>query len=651
MARSVPAHSHSNTTAAATPPFRHFLVLPEQDIYKLILLYRWLSLLPPSVGILITPKFTMLTNAFYLSAMLLVGWQSWKWWRLRNAIGRLLKPPGLLSLAADLIFCAVLLAANGIWSSPYYLYSLGPIFLSAFFYGLRCSIVAGTALALSYLTALGSSMVLTGQAGNWLVSVTNVTGFILCSLLFGYQSAVSNQLKRQTDRARELSLALEVQNSRLNTANYSLQIVRHFSQSLQAGVDARQVYSIAIKQLLEIGSVTAVAIAVVNHIKDAEEDEGGEEEVKVDQKEKVKVDVKTWRSELVKEWMIIDRPGKTIRYLQTGLSSCQMTLPVNDEDIRAGLAGSSQLYITDQGVNLVQVRDQADRLLALLAVYPGHPVVGDGAGIVELPVLPVLADELGRTIGNLNRTRNLAIEAERARLAMDMHDAVSQSLFGLAYSLDGCVKLLPTRPELARETLLRLRAKAFSTLGSLRSIIYDLWQDSYEANSGEAGAGNPPNQQDGQASARPTLSSLSDLVGLLQNHIKNVSQFYSFPVQIEVDPQATLLKFSGIHQVKALYRITQEALANAARHAAPTEARLGLFYDQHCQRIVLIIADNGSGFDLSTKASDNSPAGQHLGLSTMRRRIEELDGTFQLESAPGKGTTITLGLPIAFTAP
>ncbi len=240
--------------------------LPNQDIFRLILVYRWLSLIPPTVGLFVANEFKTTTLFFYPLAILWLIWLTGRWWLARRHLSEARTSPPRFSLTVDLIFCAVLIGANGMWASPYYLYSLGPIFGVAFFYGLRPSLLVSLFFSLGYLSVLGANLFL-GLGGDWLVSISNVTGFVLFSVLFGYQSMVTRQLRHQTELAEKYRLEAEEQNARvqerngkLDRANRDLEMVRVFSRALQLGVDNHSVYAIALQQIATIETIESAAL-------------------------------------------------------------------------------------------------------------------------------------------------------------------------------------------------------------------------------------------------------------------------------------------------------------------------------------------------------------------------------------------------------
>lgn len=119
--------------------------------------------------------------------------------------------------------------------------------------------------------------------------------------------------------------------------------------------------------------------------------------------------------------------------------------------------------------------------------------------------------------------------------------------------------------------------------------------------------------------------------------------------QLEQSVAVTLTAPEGQSRLPApiettLFRVIQEALNNVAKHAGAASVQVHLFWDD--QRVSLRIADNGSGFDLR-EAAARAKGGQHLGLWSMRERIERLGGQMSIESQPGTGTVIQATIPLA----
>lgn len=194
-----------------------------------------------------------------------------------------------------------------------------------------------------------------------------------------------------------------------------------------------------------------------------------------------------------------------------------------------------------------------------------------------------------------------AQEGERRRLAGDVHDGISQRLLGLWYHLDAAASA-PGTAEAAGE-LAAARELAGAALGEARAAI---------------------------AALRPPV--LDDLG--LEAALRGLGG--SVPgAQVEVDLQPCPL---APHVELTLYRIAQEALNNAAKHAEATQVLVQLY--PRGEEAVLVVGDDGAGFDPSLPASRHS-----YGLLGMGERAEMVGGTLTIRSRPGQGTKLTVVVP------
>ena len=223
--------------------------------------------------------------------------------------------------------------------------------------------------------------------------------------------------------------------------------------------------------------------------------------------------------------------------------------------------------------------------------------LGRHAGLAVQAVL--LADEL-----RAGRQRLVvAREEERRRLRRDLHDEVGPTLAGLSMQL-GVVRTLVADPT-AAERLGLLQDAARSALATLRRIAHDL---------------RPPALDElGLVGA---LVQLAESLGLRLDHDEPTA--VRLPAAVEV----------------AAYRIGAEALHNVVRHAGTDRARLGV--ELVGEELLLEVADAGIG-----RASGARPG---VGLLSMRERAAELGGSVEVESGPGRGTTVTARLPVRAVA-
>lgn len=129
---------------------------------------------------------------------------------------------------------------------------------------------------------------------------------------------------------------------------------------------------------------------------------------------------------------------------------------------------------------------------------------------------------------------------------------------------------------------------------------------------------------------RPTAFAETELQTLLRHLVEAAIGRAGIPITLEVEGERDI----ALEVKIAVYRIVQEALNNMAKHAEATEAGVNIWLAK--DRLALWINDNGCGFDLAQVPSD------HLGLKIMKERARSIGAQLRVESAPGRGTQITL---------
>ncbi|HEY6057175.1 MAG TPA: PAS domain S-box protein, partial [Candidatus Limnocylindrales bacterium] len=196
----------------------------------------------------------------------------------------------------------------------------------------------------------------------------------------------------------------------------------------------------------------------------------------------------------------------------------------------------------------------------------------------------------------------LAASQERAHLAQELHDSVTQALFSMTLTTRSAEMLLSRDPAAAAQKLTELRELGKDALTEMRSLIFELRPGSLE--------------QDG-------------LVVALRKHAAAVQGRTGLPVVVEIDECPRLpLELEG-----ALYRIAQEALHNVIKHARASQVRIELEQANHGVRMRIV--DDGRGFDAARR-----PEGGHLGLAGMAARAERVGAILEVRSQVGEGTTI-----------
>ena len=204
--------------------------------------------------------------------------------------------------------------------------------------------------------------------------------------------------------------------------------------------------------------------------------------------------------------------------------------------------------------------------------------------------------------------RELTVVAERNRMARELHDAVAQKLFSLRLTARTASALAERDPARTVKELDQVERLAAEALNELRAVIFEL---------------RPADLADG-------------LVSSLRKHVEVLDRAHEADVRFAADEAVVLTEE---HEAVA-YRITQEALYNALRHAGArtVEVRLGT----EDGRAVLEVADDGSGFD----ASDEAEPQGGLGLTSMRDRATSIGGDLTIDTTPANGTTVRLEVPL-----
>lgn len=247
-----------------------------------------------------------------------------------------------------------------------------------------------------------------------------------------------------------------------------------------------------------------------------------------------------------------------------------------------------------------------DRTIGALACYTAADAPPSAS---DVSLLTTIADQVAVVVENARlqaQARELAAVEERQRLARELHDSVSQALYGIALGARTARTLLDRDPARVAEPLEYVLALAEAGLVEMRALIFEL---------------------------RPEALASEGLVAALEKQVAFVQARHGIAVSAETGEEP-----AAPYPVKeALYRIAQEALHNTVKHARARRVQLRLAGS--ASGLALDVCDDGVGFD-----TDGSFPG-HLGLRTMRERATQLGGTLHVESAPDSGTHIRAEIP------
>jgi signal transduction histidine kinase len=204
--------------------------------------------------------------------------------------------------------------------------------------------------------------------------------------------------------------------------------------------------------------------------------------------------------------------------------------------------------------------------------------------------------------------KDLAALEERQRLARELHDSVSQALYGITLGARTARTLLDRDPARAAEPLDYALSLAEAALAEMRTLIFEL---------------------------RPESLANEGLVVALEKLAAAARARHHIDVHMTLTGEPPI----ALEAKQAFYRIAQEALQNVVRHAHATEVTLTVGQGE-ADELVLDIRDNGVGFD----PAESFPG--HLGLNSMRERVMRLGGIFTLESMLDQGTHLRASIPL-----
>jgi signal transduction histidine kinase/ligand-binding sensor domain-containing protein len=256
---------------------------------------------------------------------------------------------------------------------------------------------------------------------------------------------------------------------------------------------------------------------------------------------------------------------------------------------------------------VVPIRVQ-DQVIGVLDVQSDRLDAFDSS---DLTVLQALAHQAGAAIENARlyqQAQEVAVIRERSRLARDLHDAVTQTLFSASLLAEVLPTTWESDPEEGQQLLQELRQLSRGALAEMRALLLEL---------------------------RPAALAEADLGDLLRQLAEAVTGRTGVPVTVTVDEDCDLRE--EVHV--ALYRIAQEVLNNVVKHARASQANVSL----RCQEVAdqaglvqveLDIEDDGVGFVIHDVAPDR------LGLAIMRERAQAIEADLHIDSAVDKGTRV-----------
>lgn len=228
----------------------------------------------------------------------------------------------------------------------------------------------------------------------------------------------------------------------------------------------------------------------------------------------------------------------------------------------------------------------------------------------DIRIMGLFADQAAIAIENAQlhrRAEQLAVVEERQRIARELHDSVTQALYSVNLFAGATRMALDSgNIEIATQNLQELRHMAREAMLDMRMLIFEL---------------HPPTlKQEG-------------LAGAIQARLEAVEARSGLQTEFQMEDEKRL----PLSVEEELYRIAQEALTNAVKHARAQKLTVRLYTDLDC--FYLEVRDDGTGFDLETAERSGG-----LGLRSIEERVRRINGELAIDSSPGKGTMLTIGV-------
>lgn len=247
---------------------------------------------------------------------------------------------------------------------------------------------------------------------------------------------------------------------------------------------------------------------------------------------------------------------------------------------------------------------------ATLGVFNAYYPFTSPPDMADLSLFTSIAELTSVTIHNAREfmaVQDKAALEERRRLARELHDSVSQQLYGMTLGVQSARHFIETDPPYATESLDYALSLARTCQAEMRALLFVLHPEALES---------------------------AGLVVALTHHATAVGTRHDLAVEFSFCPEPAL----PLDAKEALYRIAQEALHNIVKHAQARRVTLRLY--EAGAGVVLEIEDNGVGFN-PTAAFPG-----HLGLYSMRERVHRVGGALEIKSAPEWGTSVHVSLPM-----
>jgi signal transduction histidine kinase len=532
----------------------------EERLVRLTITTRWVTICAGIIfGLLRTAP-----NHFAVAAIALVVFAAFQsFFQLDPAPSARTRALVIFELVLTVAACTI----TGGLGSPFVLTPVTGLLLAGYVWGRRATV--GTAIA-GVIAAAATIVMQSVDASDQRAAGQIAVVFLLCGALGAFTRNLITDI--ESHRAAAIDQAAE-----MATANELLVSLHALAKTLPSSFDLREVVDSMRDRLRSVVRFSALVILVRDEAQSV------------------------WTVELAEG---VRLPAHMNDYdlpqpLQRALSS-QVPILIEDRLVHPDEGGFAALARSGLYTAL-RARGALVGLIALEDVVPGV------YGREQRDLIESLSSLLALSIDNARwfaRLRTLGAEAERARIARELHDRVAQSLAYVAFELERMNNL----PGEKDAEIADLRVVVRDIVRELRETIYQL-----RANVSEA--------EDIVMVASGYLKRFAERTGITTHWLPSDSA--PLPYRIEQE----------------LWRIGQEALVNVERHSQATEVMVRWAVHDGIAR--LEVADNGTGFELETVA------GEHYGLVGMRERADAIGAQLAIESRPGRGTKVAVELVLS----
>ncbi|KOY82093.1 ATP-binding protein [Lysinibacillus macroides] len=246
---------------------------------------------------------------------------------------------------------------------------------------------------------------------------------------------------------------------------------------------------------------------------------------------------------------------------------------------------------------------EKDELILLKSIHTeAVQLFAHAQSIQKIDKVTQEAQQMSQKLTNYNRQLLGAIEEERKQLALFLHDDVLQQLLLLMR------KIQTSSTDAIEQPLL-------DTITAIRAMCHDL---------------------------HPIMVEDLGLALSIQSLQQNIQQQHAIDVHLTYDiDDERIPSFLAVH----LFRMLKELVNNSIKHAEATEIHIAIYDKQ--QKLLMTVTDNGQGFIIPEQQTLHT--GQHLGLLTIQKKVEQLEGEFMIESQLNQYTTITITLPLEWS--